>query len=130
MTAQELDDPNTIGGSAAEARNVISGNRTGVSFFPETAANNLVLGNFIGTDSAGVLPRGNLFDGVSIQSATNIQISGNVLSAATAGCGIRILGGTGDVIQANLIGHGVAGQALGNSVPGAEFSSHEGVEGL
>jgi hypothetical protein len=108
---------NTIGGVSYADRNVISGNGHGISLFPATAANNSVLGNLIGTDATGTLPRGNVFEGISIQTATNILISGNVLSAATGagGCGISILAGSGHTIQANLIGHGVTGQDLGNS---------------
>lgn len=111
---------NTIGGAAYGDRNVISGNGTGVSFFPTTAANNSVLNNFIGTDQSGTLPRGNVSAGVLIQSATNILATGNVLSAATGagGDGIQIVGGAGDVIQGNLIGHGVSGQDLGNAGDG------------
>lgn len=101
---------NTIGGASPADRNVIGGNRVGVSFFPTSAGNNLVQGNFIGTDATGRLARGNMFEGVSIQSATNITIQGNILSASTGagGCGVRILGGSGTSILDNLIGHGSA----------------------
>jgi hypothetical protein len=111
---------NTIGGEAFSERNIISGNGTGISFTPASAANNSVLNNFIGTDSSGTLPRGNVSAGVLIQAATNILVSGNVLSAATGsgGYGIEIVGGAGDVIQDNLIGHGVSGQDLGNAGDG------------
>ena len=111
---------NTIGGAAYGDRNVISGNGTGVSFFPTSAANNSVLNNFIGTDSSGTLPRGNVTAGVMIQSATNILVSGNVLSGATGsgGYGIEIVGGAGDSIQGNLIGHGISSQDLGNAGDG------------
>ena len=111
---------NTIGGAAYGDRNIISGNGTGVSFSPTTAANNSVLNNFIGTDATGTLPRGNVTAGVMIQSATNILVSSNVLSAATGagGYGVEIVGGASDVIQGNLIGHGVSGQGLGNAGDG------------
>lgn len=111
---------NTIGGAAYGDRNVISGNGTGISFSPTTAANNSVLNNFVGTDPTGMLPRGNVTAGVVIQSATNILVSGNVISAATGagGCGVEIIAGAGDIIQGNLIGHGVFGQDLGNAGDG------------
>ncbi len=118
---------NTIGGTAPADRNVISGNSTGVSFFPSGASQNAVLGNFIGTDPSGTLPRGNLFTGVRIQAATNITVGGaavgarNLLCACTAagGHGVGILGGSGDLIQGNLIGTDVSGQYdLGNSSDG------------
>lgn len=79
-----------------------------------------MLYNLIGTDSSGKLRRGNIFAGVSIQSATNILIVGNMLSACTGagGAGVEIVGGSGDVIQNNQIGHGVSGQDLGNAGDG------------
>lgn len=115
---------NVIGGLAPADRNIISGNGTGISFSPTTAANNSVLGNFIGTDASGTLPRGNVFAGVSIQSATNITIGSasqgarNVISACTGagGSGVSINGGTSHVIQGNCIGTDVSGNyALGHS---------------
>jgi parallel beta-helix repeat protein len=118
---------NTIGGTAPADRNVISGNGTGVSFFPSGASQNAVVGNFIGTDPSGTLPRGNLFTGVRVQGATNITVGGaavgarNLLCACTAagGRGVSILGGGGDLIQGNLIGTDVSGQYdLGNSSDG------------
>ena len=111
---------NTIGGAAYGDRNVISGNGTGISFSPTSAANNSVLNNFIGIDPTGTLPRGNATAGVMIQSATNILVSGNVISATTGagGCGVEIIADAGDIIQGNLIGHGVSGQDLGNAGDG------------
>src|SRR5215510_12616599 len=44
---------NTIGGTAAGARNVISGNNPGVWFTCTSGSANLVEGNFIGTDVTG-----------------------------------------------------------------------------
>ena len=118
---------NMIGGALPADRNVISGNRNGVSFSPTTAANNFVVGNFIGTDPSGRLPRGNVFSCVSIQSATNITIGGpslgerNLLSACTGagGRGVSIVGGGGHLIQGNHIGTDVAGFFdIGNSSDG------------
>ncbi len=108
---------NLIGGPTPADRNVIGGNRTGISFFPTTAANNVVQGNFIGTDASGRLPRGNIFEAISIQAATNILIKGNVLSASTGagGCGVRLTAASGSSIVENDIGHGAASWTdLGN----------------
>ena len=66
-----------IGGTSPAARNVISGNGanvnagfciagSGISITGDSAMDNLIQGNFIGTDSAGSGNLGNLFDGVSI----------------------------------------------------------------
>ena len=51
---------NTIGGTAAGARNVISGNGSdGVVFIDGSATGNLVAGNYIGTDVTGTMALGN-----------------------------------------------------------------------
>jgi len=112
-----------IGGLTPADRNIISGNREGVSFTSSALGNCSVLGNFIGTDATGSLPRGNLFGGVVIQSATAITVGGptpaarNILSASpgSGGMGVSVLGSDGHLIQGNLIGTDVTGQyALGN----------------
>lgn len=64
---------NTIGGTVAGARNVISGNgRAGVMienvFEFETTSNNLVQGNFIGTDVTGTKPLGNSHHGIEVDA--------------------------------------------------------------
>lgn len=106
---------NRIGGTSPADRNVISGNGDGVFLFGTTVANNFVLGNLIGTDATGQLPRGNTFTGVMIQSATNITVgdgslSGrNIISATTSGSGVSALGGGGHLIQGNYIGTDIAG---------------------
>lgn len=52
--------PNLIGGTTTTARNVISGNGTGVAIGDlGSSAGNLVQGNFIGTDTSGMLSIGN-----------------------------------------------------------------------
>jgi parallel beta-helix repeat protein len=97
---------NTIGGTSPADRNVISGNQLGISFLFEPASHNLVLGNFIGTDPSGTLPRGNRIYGISIQAGTNITIGGsspgarNIIGASTGvSDGILILGGGGIFVQ-------------------------------
>lgn len=110
---------NLIGGLTPDARNVISGNGTGLSFFPTPADHNIVQGNFIGTDATGTLPRGNMFDGIHVQAATNITIGGASPAArnliCASGTGITLLGGSGDIVQGNFIGLDVSGRYdLGN----------------
>ena len=112
-----------IGGTTPADRNVISGNRYGIFFSGTTTANSFVRGNFIGTDPSGTLPRGNMFGGVYLFVCANITVGGaavgdrNVIGAATAagGTGVTVQGGSGHLIQGNLIGTDVSGQYdLGN----------------
>ena len=119
---------NMIGGPTPADRNVISGNRAGISFFPTSADHNSVQGNFIGTDATGVLPRGNLFEGVMVQSATNIIIGGPAPGARNLICangtGVSLLGSSGDVVQGNFIGTDVTGHYdLGNDGDGIDLQS-------
>ncbi len=120
---------NVIGGEPSGDRNVIGGNSVGISFFPELASQNSVIGNFIGTDPSGRLRRGNLSEGVSVQGATNIQVIGNVVAATanSGGPGIRLLSTSGIVIRRNLIGLSVDFGDLGNAGSGI-FA--QGVNGL
>jgi hypothetical protein len=117
---------NLIGGVTPADRNVIAGFHTGVSFTPASADHNTVQGNFIGTDATGTLPRGNVFEGVHVQGATNITVGGtsagsrNVISGNATG--ISLLSSTGDVIQGNLVGTDVTGHYdLGNSGDGIDL---------
>jgi hypothetical protein len=106
---------NRIGGLTAHSRNVISGNvGTGI-LIAERSSNNLIEGNYIGTDQLGinVLPNGN---GIVIQEgSTNTTIggsapgAGNIISGSNA-YGVSVAQGcTGTLIQGNLIGIDVNG---------------------
>ena len=66
-----------IGGDAAGASNVVSGNdRIGVYIVGSDATGNQVKGNLIGTDSSGIADVGNTLDGVVIQDAPNNTVGG------------------------------------------------------
>lgn len=73
---------NTIGGTVAGARNVISGNLTGIYIIAALGGdgNNLVLGNYIGTTSAGNAALGN-GTGVRIAGLPNNIIGGTAAAA-------------------------------------------------
>ena len=114
---------NTIGGTTAEARNVISGNDgPGVLIRGSGSTGNLVQGNYIGTDVNGTIDLGNSSHGVTIESgASNNAIGGatpgarNVISANGAH-GV-VIGGpsTGNSVQGNSIfSNGALGIDLGN----------------
>ncbi len=113
---------NLIGGNVIAARNVISGNvGDGVSIFDEQTDNNIVQGNFIGTDLTGTVPLSN-HRGVSIYySAANNLIGGpspatrNVISGNRSH-GISIdSSATANSVQFNFIGTDVSGmRPMGN----------------
>ena len=72
---------NTIGGTAAGAGNLISGNNPSSDSLTGAGVGiagnaNVVQGNKIGTDVTGTLPLGNGFAGIWIENATNSIIGG------------------------------------------------------
>jgi len=115
---------NTIGGTVAGARNVISGNQnSGIGI---STVGNLVEGNFIGTDVTGTIALGNQLSGVSV-GAANCTVggtatgAGNVISGNPDG--IDILD-TSNLIQGNLIGTDATGtKAMGNHMFGVNIGS-------
>jgi parallel beta-helix repeat protein len=100
-------DNTIIGGTTVETRNIISNNYEGIEI---NSDNNLVQGNYIGTDITGLLDRGNrLDDGVEIQSsATGNLIGGSVdgagnLIAFNARDGVYIASGSDNTVLGNEI---------------------------
>lgn len=119
---------NLIGGATAGARNVIANNNFGVQISGVAAQNNLVQGNFIGTDRSGKNAMANQF-GVSIVAGA----AGNFIGGAAAALGNLISGNrTGGVsinnasdntVQGNWIGTDATGNApLPNGLPGSSSS--------
>jgi hypothetical protein len=115
---------NTIGGTAAGAGNVISGNARG---FLITGSSNFVQGNLIGTNAAGTSGLGNTVEGLSISGSSNTiggsaPGAGNVISGNGAS-GFNIAG-TGNTVQANYIGTLADGvTALGNALDGVRVAN-------
>jgi hypothetical protein len=126
-------DNNTIGGTTAAARNIISGNiNRGIIIFMSFAGGvpfadgfgNVVQGNYIGTDASGTraVPNGvgiGLLGGVYDNTiGGTLPGAGNVISGN--GGGIDIENTTADnLIQGNLIGtNGTSTAALGNRIYG------------
>jgi hypothetical protein len=115
---------NTIGGSSDDARNVISGNGTGIRMIAGSDANQ-VLGNFIGLDATGHAAVGNSGDGVVIDTCDDNIIGNTALGnpnviSGNGGCGVRITSiSTDNVIARNFIGTDVTGNVdLGNGLDG------------
>ena len=76
---------NVVGGTAAGAGNLISGNsKEGVAISGTNAQNNVILGNLIGTNAAGTGPLPNGSFGVLISDATNNLIGGTTAARTTS----------------------------------------------
>ena len=110
---------NKIGGTNAADRNVISANYTGILTIRHTI-NNVIQGNFIGTDATGSLPLGNNDGIVFLAGFTTNRVggtapgAGNVI-AANHNDGIEFNGSAGNNTQGNWIGTNQTGAAgLGN----------------
>jgi titin len=107
---------NTVGGTTAGARNVISGNSAeGVVIADSATTGNVVEGNYVGTDASGSVPLGN-FDGIAL-SGTGNTIGGTAHGAANVISGnVREGVGMGfafnDVVEGNLIGINAQGTAV------------------
>jgi parallel beta-helix repeat protein len=122
LTGVELDSGgNSVGGSTAAARNVISSNGSdGLELVGAASTSNVIQGNRIGTDASGTLTRGNARDGIFLQNA-----GANTIGGAAAGqgnqisgngsSGLRLGGAAGNLVLGNLIGTSADGEsALGN----------------
>ena len=106
-----MDD--TIGGTTAAARNIISGATYGVTIANQHALDNLVEGNFIGTDFTGTHALANSI-GVYVNFTAGDNTIGGATSAAGTGAGNLIAGNSnygveissdgGDVVMGNAIG--------------------------
>jgi hypothetical protein len=110
---------NTVGGTTASARNVISGNlRNGIQIdgYLFGATGNLIQGNYIGTDVNGTSGLGNADHGVDIYYGDGNTVGG---SAAGAGnvisgndlSGINVLLGDGNIFEGNYCGTNSSGTA-------------------
>jgi titin len=116
---------NTVGGTNAGARNVISGNQQlGVSIVSTGASNNAILGNYIGPDVTGENALANTYGGVTIYGAAGNLIGaangGNVISG-NLGNGVYLVdaGASNNIVAGNIIGADAAGnRAMANSLAG------------
>lgn len=122
-----LGASNTIGGTVAAARNVVSGNTTvGINISGASANGNTVSGNYVGTSISGLVDLGNSEDGIQIDGGA----SGNTVGGLTAAerniisgnnnSGVAVDGVTsiGNVVVGNYIGlaaDGTSGLANANN---------------
>jgi hypothetical protein len=125
---------NIIGGTTPELRNLISGNGdSGIDIrsqqYNQFASNNVIQGNYIGTDATGTAAVGNQFAGVNLTSWT----SGTLLGGPEVGArnlisgnpyyGIVMFNANGSKIQNNYIGTNASGTGpLGNGITAIHMS--------
>jgi CSLREA domain-containing protein len=111
---------NTVGGTVAGARNVISGNpQAGIRITGAASNGNTVQGNFIGTNAAGLLAIANGLDGVLIDGFSGVPTS-NTVGGAVVGAGNLISGNVrhGVTLTNATNGNTVAGNFIGTNVGG------------
>ncbi|MBI2423566.1 MAG: DUF5011 domain-containing protein [Candidatus Hydrogenedentes bacterium] len=122
-------DANLVGGSNAEARNILSGNMvTGVTIQDAGTQNNVVAGNFIGLNAAGVNALGNGSYGVLLSNGATLTTiggasaaEGNVI-AGNQRNGIFVIdaGTDNSVIRFNTVGASQFGVAVANRGDGIQ----------
>ncbi len=103
---------NTIGGTTADHRNVISGNTgNGIGLYNAGATGNVIAGNYIGLSASGSAALPNAQNGVLFSGAPSNTLggtasgAGNYISGNTgAGVYLNGAGTTGNVLQGNVIG--------------------------
>lgn len=119
-----------IGGTSAEARNIISGSSAGVGLTNIGTDNNQILGNYIGTDASGTIEVENMVGIAIFFGAKNNIIGGtqlgarNILSGNTEiGVAIGYPGTENNKVQGNYIGVDATGiNDLGNGLAGVAIS--------
>ncbi len=101
---------NTVGGTSAGQRNVISGNSSdGIDIWGSGTSGNQVIGNYIGTDATGTVALGNASDGIEIGSnAADSLIGGTAADAGNviafnAHDGVYVYSGNGNTVIGNLV---------------------------
>ena len=123
---------NADGSNDSAEANVISSNYDGIIISGVGTTGTMVYGNLIGTDSTGLIAKGNTFDGVRIENGATANLIGgsgaarrNII-ASNGGDGVQVDGESSDnnTIQNNYIGVGSDGvKFLGNGGSGILVSN-------
>ena len=121
---------NTIGGITAAERNIISGNGNGVWMHNPGTDQNVIIGNYIGTDASGTAPIPNTSNGVGMMDGPQSNRVGgstagerNIISGnGQDGVLLSILAPIGNTVSGNYIGTNAAGTAaLPNGMHGVQI---------
>lgn len=111
---------NTVGGTVPGSRNIISGNLSDGVTLLNGAAHNVVLGNTIGMDESGTVPRGNQLAGVRIASASSNTIGGISFVAgnriAHNQCGVVVTDSTGPATGNMIVGNQIYANGCGSQI--------------
>ncbi len=126
---------NVIGGATLKERNYVSGNKLhGINIVGVDCRENVVIGNYVGTDITGMLSVGNKTDGIHLEKgAVRTRVGGLTpqernLCSGNGRTGIRLegVGADSNLIVGNWVGltadgadslfNGEAGIVLGNQV--------------
>jgi hypothetical protein len=121
---------NTVGGTTAAERNVISGNGYGVFISGSSATGNKVVGNYVGTHASGTQDLGNAYSGVLIGGAPDNTVGGAMAGARNVISGNNLYGvsisgntATGNKVVGNYVGTDKNGTAsLGNGADGVNIN--------
>ncbi len=133
---------NTIGGVNPADRNLISGNGNATDYangihLDNGAPDNIIQGNYIGTDRYGLFALGNRSEGIFVLSRSNL-IGGTALGAGNlvsgnlgGGIDLFALGEAHEnVVQGNFIGVNAAGTApIANGVSGLDVGGNDNLIG-
>ena len=132
---------NTIGGTTAAVRNLISGNASdGIYIISSTTpAANVVEGNYIGTNAAGTAALANGGSGILASASSGNLIGGTAVGAGNvisgnAGVGVLLVGdnqatadGGSNVVEGNDVGTNASGNAsVPNGFWGVEVNNAPG----
>jgi hypothetical protein len=127
---------NTLGGSVAGARNIISGNGNDGLLLDTGANNNLVQANYVGPSGSSSSPAGNSGNGIEVASAYNTiggtaAVERNIISANAADGVLLDSSASATLVQGNYIGTNSAGNAAqGTGQSGLDvFSSNNTLGG-
>ena len=128
-------DSNTIGGSAAGARNVISGhdsvaNTWDAIFLYNGSDSNTIKGNYLGTDSTGTVAFGNSYSGVTIYGGINNVVGGTAVGEgnliANNRQGVEVTYNTGASEGNSISGNSIYANTVGGILLEASLPANDG----